>query len=142
MTNRHDPFRYCQTNIPLLSLKVSNLYINFYSLHVSPNKQYWMRELCMLSLIQSHIATAIGIILTQLYVHIIAICSFVIILTSIATSSHLATDSNDLLTHQAQTQNDPCKIDPHCICIQAIAIPCSSQICIELCLIALVCNCI
>ena len=29
MTNRHETFRYCQTNIPLSSMKVSNLYTNF-----------------------------------------------------------------------------------------------------------------
>ena len=33
----------------------------------------------------------------------------------IATGSHLATDPNGLVTHQAQTPIDPCKINPHYI---------------------------
>ena len=59
--------------------------------------------------IQSHIATAVVIILHSC-THIIAICSFVIIYTSVATRSHLITNSSDLVTHQAQTQNDHAKL--------------------------------
>ena len=65
MTNRHEIFRYCQTNIPLSSLKASNLYPKFYGMYGSPNKKIGrMNYACFLKSSHIIIATAIRIILT------------------------------------------------------------------------------
>ena len=53
--DRYQTFRNCRTTIPLLSLKISTLYIILYGYYESPNAQNRMCELCTFSQIQSQL---------------------------------------------------------------------------------------